>query len=103
MIDLDTVASVWQSYVNFAVDGRKNSKVAMTLTLMVWHSRHNLDAILQNALLNEAFPIDSGASCLGLGASLAVCIDIRSKGSDQFFTTNFSDYLPLGLQRSASR
>ncbi len=33
----------------------------MTLTLMVWHSRHILDAILQNALLNEAFPIDSGA------------------------------------------
>ncbi len=60
MIDLDTVASVWQSYVDFAVVAQKNPKVAMTFNNTVWHFRHMHDANLQNAVLNDALTVDGG-------------------------------------------
>jgi len=60
MINLHTVASVWQSYVNFAGDVQKNPKVAMTFTNMVWHIQHTHGANLQNVVLSDALPVDGG-------------------------------------------
>ena len=52
------IASVWQSYVSFAVYVQKNPKVAMTIINMAWHNRYTNAANLRNALLDEALLLE---------------------------------------------